>query len=146
MKLAAAAYGSVRCSEFRAQACPSKVSCAMRLKASAATVLSKCGETTPQGQCEQHQPVKFSSSAQIMRRVICTPTVGCGIRRKDGLPEARRAAETAKVERDMNCCLLPHSLSHGTRLLQSDKSASPSRTMTFAAGPEFCLADAADLS
>src|SRR5690348_4153171 len=58
---------------FCAQACCSEPSCATRLKASAATVLSRRGATTPHGQREQHQPVKFSSSAQIMCRVIGTP-------------------------------------------------------------------------
>jgi len=59
---------------FCAQACWSKVSCATRLNASAATVLSGRGATTPHGQWEQHQPVKCSSSAQIMCRVINTPS------------------------------------------------------------------------
>jgi hypothetical protein len=58
---------------LRAQACWSKPSCATRLKATAATVLSSRGATTPHGQWEQHQPVNLSSSAQIMCRVIGTP-------------------------------------------------------------------------
>src|SRR5215467_4536935 len=58
-----------------AQACWSKPSCATRLKASAATVLSRRGATTPHGQREQHQPVKFSSSAQIICLVIGTPSL-----------------------------------------------------------------------
>jgi hypothetical protein len=56
-----------------AQACCSKPSCATRLKASAATVLSRRGATTPHGQREQHQPVKCSSSAQIMCLFIAIP-------------------------------------------------------------------------
>ena len=56
-----------------AQACLSKLSCAVRLNASAATVLSKRGATTTHGHWEQHQPVMSSSSAQIMRLVIGTP-------------------------------------------------------------------------
>src|SRR5439155_2511012 len=36
--------------------CFSKLSCAVRLKASAATVLSRCGAVRPQVQWEQHQP------------------------------------------------------------------------------------------
>jgi len=42
--------------------CFSKLSCALRLKASAATVLSRCGAVRPQVQWEQHQPVKSSPS------------------------------------------------------------------------------------
>jgi hypothetical protein len=53
-----------------AHACWSKDSCARRLKASAATVLSSRGAMKPHVQCEQHQPVKSSSSAQIIRLVI----------------------------------------------------------------------------
>jgi hypothetical protein len=37
------------------QLCFSKLSCASRLKASAATVLSRCGAVMPQVQWEQHQ-------------------------------------------------------------------------------------------
>jgi hypothetical protein len=65
-----------------AQPCRSNPSCATRLKATAATVLSRRGATTLHGQCEQHQPVKFSSSAQIMCLVIGTP-IFVEIRRKD---------------------------------------------------------------
>jgi hypothetical protein len=57
-----------------AQECWSKLSCAVRLKARAATVLARRGATTPHGQWEQHQPVKCSSSAQIMPLVIGAPS------------------------------------------------------------------------
>jgi hypothetical protein len=47
-----------------------KVSCARRLKASAATVLCRRGAVIPHGQWEQHRPVKSSSSTQIKRFLI----------------------------------------------------------------------------
>lgn len=47
------------------QACLSKSSCATRLKASAATVLSKSGVVMPHVQREQHQPLKSSPSTRI---------------------------------------------------------------------------------
>ena len=53
-----------------AQLCLSKSSCATRLKASAATVLSRGGHVIPQSHKEQHQPVKWSSSTQIKRLFI----------------------------------------------------------------------------
>jgi hypothetical protein len=49
--------------------------------------------------------------------------------------EARRAADDAKVERNMNCCLPPHPLSHGTEGRQSNYGVSSGRTMAFRAGP-----------
>src|SRR5438128_2322808 len=50
--------------------CFSNVSWARRLKARAATVLSRCGAVMPQVQWEQHQPVKSSPSTQIKRLFI----------------------------------------------------------------------------
>lgn len=93
--LSAAGYGSVLRSALRAHACWSKVSWAMRLKASAATVLSKRGATTPQRQCEQHQPVKCSSSAQIMRRVMGH----LRLVEFDGRIDFRRRGELQKMQR-----------------------------------------------
>jgi hypothetical protein len=52
-------------SRFGMQVCFSKSSCASRLKASAATVLSSRGAVMPQVQCEQHQPLKSSPSTQM---------------------------------------------------------------------------------
>lgn len=49
------------------QSCFSKPSRATRLKARAATVLSRRGAMRPQEHREQHQPVKRSSSTQIKR-------------------------------------------------------------------------------
>ena len=54
--------------------CFSKFSCAIRLKVSAATVLSSRGAMTPHWQYEQHQPVKSSFSAQFMRLLIVSVT------------------------------------------------------------------------
>ncbi|PYX11067.1 MAG: hypothetical protein DMG88_00290 [Acidobacteria bacterium] len=56
-----------------AHLCFSKVSWARRLNASAATVLSRWGAVMPQGQLEQHQPVKSSPSIQINRLFIHLP-------------------------------------------------------------------------
>jgi len=52
------------------QLCFSKLSCARRLKASVATVLSRCGAVMPQVQWEQHQPVKSSPSTQIKHSLL----------------------------------------------------------------------------
>jgi hypothetical protein len=49
------------------QGCFSKSSCARRLKASAATVLSRRGAVIPHVQREQHQPLKSSPSTQMRR-------------------------------------------------------------------------------
>ena len=54
-----------------------KSCCATRLKASAATVLSRRGVAIPQVQREQHQPVKSSPSIQINSRFIHLPLRAC---------------------------------------------------------------------
>jgi len=56
-------------SGFWLQVCFSKSSCAIRLKASAATVLSRSGVVIPHVQVEQHQPLK-SSPSTLMRRLF----------------------------------------------------------------------------
>jgi len=58
---------------FAAHVCFSKVSWARRLKARAATVLSRCGAVMPQVQWEQPQPVNSSPSTQIKRLFIHLP-------------------------------------------------------------------------
>jgi len=75
----------------------------------------------PHGQWEQHQPVKFSSSAQIMCRIIGTS--GLWTSAEGRLPrEARTAVNRGNdtdFERDVNSCLSPQTLSHGTGRWQS---------------------------
>ena len=53
--------------------CFSKSSCATRLKARAATVLSRRGAVIPHVQREQHQPLKSSPSTQIRCLFIHLP-------------------------------------------------------------------------
>ena len=55
------------------QVCLSKSSCATRLNASAATVLSRRGVVMPHVQREQHQPLKSSPSSRIKCLFIHLP-------------------------------------------------------------------------
>ena len=57
-------------SGFEVQVCFSKSSCATRLNASAATVLSRRGVVIPHVQREQHHPLKSSPSTQMRRLLI----------------------------------------------------------------------------
>ena len=58
-------------SEFGLQVCFSKSSCASRLKASAATVLSRRGVVIPHVQREQHQPLKSSPLIEMRCLFMC---------------------------------------------------------------------------
>jgi hypothetical protein len=58
-------------SEFGLQVCFSKSSRASRLKASAATVLSRRGVVIPHVQREQHQPLKSSPSIEMRWLFMC---------------------------------------------------------------------------
>ena len=60
---------------FCSQLCFSKSSCATRLNASAAAVLSRRGVVIPHGQREQHQPLKSSPSTRIRRLSINEPSI-----------------------------------------------------------------------
>src|ERR1700756_2995511 len=62
------------------QLCFSKSSCATRLNASAATVLSRRGVVIPHGQREQHQPLKSSPSTRIRRLSINKPLICVEVR------------------------------------------------------------------
>jgi len=59
-----------------AQSCFANVSCATRLNARAAAVLSRRGAVMPQAHTEQHQPVKSPPSIQIKRLCIHLPSGG----------------------------------------------------------------------
>ena len=72
----ATAYHASPCTVWT-QGCFSKSCCASRLKASAATVLSRRGVVIPHGQREQHQPVKSSPSIQISSLFIHLPLRAC---------------------------------------------------------------------
>jgi hypothetical protein len=58
-------------SAFSLQVCFSKSSCASRLNASAATVLSRRGVVIPHVQREQHQPLKSSPSIEMRCLFMC---------------------------------------------------------------------------
>ena len=70
--LLATAYHAFPCASWT-HVCFSKSSCATRLKASAATVLSSRGAVIPHVQWEQHQPLKSSPSTQIRCLFIHLP-------------------------------------------------------------------------
>ena len=80
---------------WAAQLCFSNVSCATRLKASTATVVSQRGAVMPHGQWEQDQPAKSSSSTQIKRLLIhLLPfAFGIGARRRRTEHIERASAE-----------------------------------------------------
>ena len=77
-------YRRFRVCVLRVQLCSSKVSCAMRLNASAATVLSRRGAVMPHSHTEQHHPVKSSASIQIKR--LCMHLPFGGFRREGTIP------------------------------------------------------------
>jgi hypothetical protein len=68
----ATAYHALSCVLWT-QVCFSKSSCATRLNASAATVLSRRGVVMPHVQREQHQPLKSSPSTRIKCLFIHLP-------------------------------------------------------------------------
>jgi len=80
---------------WAAQLCFANVSCATRLKASTATVVSQRGAVIPHGQWEQDQPVKSSCSTQIKRLLIhLLPfAFGIGARRRRTEHIERTSAE-----------------------------------------------------
>ena len=79
------------------QLCLSKSSCATRLNASAAIVLSRRGVVMPHGQREQHQPLKSSPSTRIRRLSINKPSicVEVGARVCDGRTRRTRLSRAA---------------------------------------------------
>src|SRR5712692_6577845 len=103
-----------------AQLCFSKVSRAKRLNANAATVLSSRGAVMPQGQREQHQPVKSSPSTHIMRLLIHPlPMRALGL--EQALPlGATGGTQKSGRARKVNSCPSPQTISHGFTDRQSN--------------------------
>ena len=78
--------------ELVGQLCFSKSSCATRLNASAATVLSRRGAVRPHSQWEQHQPANASSSIQIRHLGAGALIISCPLSRQHS-PKTRGKQE-----------------------------------------------------
>jgi hypothetical protein len=79
--------------------CVSKFSCATRLKARAATLLSRRGTVRSHSQWEQHHPLKRSSSIQIMRLAMRKPFLDVGFGVELGLEARDINRDEREVER-----------------------------------------------